>query len=324
MRVPSLRLRRWSRPAALGLVAWQRDAGRLGRRHLSSLVRRPEQLCTQAAERCATRRRQLAASAQAHGERRGLRRTDEGLVVHEASPYAKGDALEVVWGNIIWDSGVSLAKFFHWNEAMSKVAKSEAAASPIASHSVLELGAGTGIVGLSMAQLGARVVLTDYEAELCGLMMQNAAANDLEAAVTVCELDWKQRGSYLSASSFDVVVAADVIYSGKEVAFLWALDAHLAAGREAFVASPYRGDSVLSGFFRRAHDRGLWMERLEDDAGRSAGGVLGQSYSVFDGSRFVPVTQDRFDEVATNARFTDSNTNRIQIFRLGRLPRSPT
>lgn len=62
--------------------------------------------------------------------------------------------------------------------------------------SVLELGSGTGIIGLSLAQMGARrVVLTDLEQQL-PLLRSNIAFNEDDHAgclVSAAALPWGER-----------------------------------------------------------------------------------------------------------------------------------
>ncbi|KAK3252003.1 hypothetical protein CYMTET_38685, partial [Cymbomonas tetramitiformis] len=63
---------------------------------------------------------------------------------------------------------------------------------------VLDLGAGTGIMGLALAALGAReVVLTDNEPRLLKIMQKNISLN-----------------SASGRPPFDIIVACDCIYEG--------------------------------------------------------------------------------------------------------------
>jgi len=54
---------------------------------------------------------------------------------------------------------------------------------------VLELGSGTGLVGLVAGCLGARVCITD-QAPLIQIMERNISLNKLQLNVTAVELDW--------------------------------------------------------------------------------------------------------------------------------------
>ena len=87
---------------------------------------------------------------------------------------------------------------------------------------VLELGCGTGIVGITAACLGARAVLTDT-----GAVVQHAqqnvdrnvtCINDGQGSAECAALDWEaSHNSLLLLRPYDVVVGADLIYAAKDV-----------------------------------------------------------------------------------------------------------
>ncbi|KAI1855579.1 hypothetical protein JX265_005982 [Neoarthrinium moseri] len=96
---------------------------------------------------------------------------------------------------------------------------------------ILELGAGTGLVGLTLAKLlpslgfpGARVVATDYHPAVLDNLRGNIASNfaaETSTPMEACLLDW-------SAPSFeapldkkaDLIVATDVIYAPEHATWL--------------------------------------------------------------------------------------------------------
>lgn len=242
-----------------------------------------------------------------------MKRTEEGVLIHEGSPYV-GTSSHLVWGSVLWDAGLALAKFFAWNEAQPS---DGAAAASVRSRAVLELGAGTGVVGLTVRRLGAaRVTLTDSELEVLELLRRNVKANGLEAdeGVVVRELNWGDPSTFLPASAFELVVAADVLYSRKDRWLVRALAAHLAdrPGATAFVACPPRTDSPLAGFFEMLLSLGLHVERLEDAEGRPIGSAAGRPAGVYAGSRFAALPRERCHEAAADA------PHRLQIFRIRR------
>ncbi|KAH8986361.1 putative methyltransferase-domain-containing protein [Lactarius akahatsu] len=75
---------------------------------------------------------------------------------------------------------------------------------------VLELGSGTGLVGLVAGYFGARVYITD-QAPLIPIMERNIALSNLQSNVTAAELDWsKPLPEHLPQP--DIVLAADCVY----------------------------------------------------------------------------------------------------------------
>ncbi|KAG1715978.1 hypothetical protein ID866_1202 [Astraeus odoratus] len=77
-------------------------------------------------------------------------------------------------------------------------------------RTVLELGSGTGLVGLVAAALGGHVWITD-QAPLLGIMRDNVVLNSLQSLVTVTELNW---GEQIPSEipSPDIILAADCVY----------------------------------------------------------------------------------------------------------------
>jgi len=72
---------------------------------------------------------------------------------------------------------------------------------------VLELGAGLGIAGISLALAGHRVVVTDYDEDALAFVRASAALNNVELA-DVRLLDWRDP----PAETFATIVASDVLY----------------------------------------------------------------------------------------------------------------
>ncbi|KAH8997546.1 putative methyltransferase-domain-containing protein [Lactarius akahatsu] len=87
---------------------------------------------------------------------------------------------------------------------------------------VLELGAGTGLLSITVAQILARaqsrtppfIVATDFHPDVLANLQRNVDANDDAGDVLVRELDWSKpnldRAPFNQA--FDVILAADVVY----------------------------------------------------------------------------------------------------------------
>lgn len=79
--------------------------------------------------------------------------------------------------------------------------------------SVLELGAGQGLAGMSASFMGAsEVVLTDLDANLPGLI-SNVELNSAQEHVRVQSLDWmKPVPVSLAGRCFDVILGADIVW----------------------------------------------------------------------------------------------------------------
>ncbi|XP_077371472.1 protein N-lysine methyltransferase METTL21A [Festucalex cinctus] len=78
----------------------------------------------------------------------------------------------------------------------------------------IELGAGTGLVGIVAALLGANVTITDRKCAL-DFLSTNVKANlpsELEECVVVSELSWGEGLARFPAGGFDLVLGADIVY----------------------------------------------------------------------------------------------------------------
>lgn len=95
---------------------------------------------------------------------------------------------------------------------------SRSCASTVAGATVLELGAGTGAVGIYCAALGARrVVLTDGDPSTLALAADNARRNRSvglasAAAVELLPLRWGCRADVAAVPPCDLILGSDVIY----------------------------------------------------------------------------------------------------------------
>ncbi|KAI0676805.1 putative methyltransferase-domain-containing protein [Trametes maxima] len=100
-------------------------------------------------------------------------------------------------GGIAWPAGEVLASYISRRGSLD-------------GKNVLELGSGTGLVGLVAGRLGARVWITD-QAPLLGIMKQNVSLNHLDSCVTVAELNWGEPLP-LELPKPDLILAADCVY----------------------------------------------------------------------------------------------------------------
>ncbi|KAE9016242.1 hypothetical protein PF011_g7239 [Phytophthora fragariae] len=134
-------------------------------------------------------------------------------------------------GHCVWDAALLLADYLQTRAVEAAQSTSKVNGGDFfqfRGKKVVELGAGVGLVGMALAVLGARVVLTDQEYAL-PLLIKNVAVNfcdrdDGEAsnsrevmAPTVEECQWEEpfkTGTCLASwrKSTDVVVFSDVLY----------------------------------------------------------------------------------------------------------------
>ncbi|PPR03849.1 hypothetical protein CVT26_000847 [Gymnopilus dilepis] len=103
-------------------------------------------------------------------------------------------------GGLAWPAGQILANYL--------VQKGP---SYIQGKKILELGSGTGLVGLAVGALGDAEVLITDQAPLLPIMQRNVSLNGLQDRVRVAELNW---GSPIPSDiPFpDIILAADCVY----------------------------------------------------------------------------------------------------------------
>ncbi|CAG8837732.1 2418_t:CDS:2, partial [Gigaspora margarita] len=86
----------------------------------------------------------------------------------------------------------------------------------IQSTSILEIGTGTGLVGLTCAMIGCpSVLLTDYHLNVLSNVAYNVNLNQLQNIVKVEKLDWKEVANGVKQElqqNFDIIVGADIVY----------------------------------------------------------------------------------------------------------------
>jgi predicted nicotinamide N-methyase len=157
------------------------------------------------------------------------------------------------WG-ILWPSGRALAE--------------ELAARELAGLRVLELGCGLGAPSVVAARRGARVVATDSSSDAVAFSAHNLALNDLEGDVAL--LDWTAPDALARGAPWDLVIAADVLYTQHNARTLVGVLPELVGSHgEALVADPRRAGA--RDFLAAA--RGMF-ELSTRESGRYAGVAL--------------------------------------------------
>ncbi|KAF3448197.1 hypothetical protein FNV43_RR08910 [Rhamnella rubrinervis] len=135
------------------------------------------------------------------------------LVVFEHDDVYDNVTGRALTGSWIWESALVLAEWMTTQGHLDF---------PFQGKTVIELGAGAGLPGLTAALLGAdRVVLTDVDTLLPGLL-KNVEANGLGDRVEVRRLVWgsDESLSELECGEFDLVLMSDVFLDTEETARL--------------------------------------------------------------------------------------------------------
>ena len=173
----------------------------------------------------------------------------------------------------VWDAGIVLAAhvFAECRKAASKSTAPEEEA-----QRLLDLGSGTGIVGLAAAASGSfsSVVLTDLPS-VVPLLERNAAANAAEiglaTSVEALPLSWDDDGMLQSAAArgpFTMIVGGDLLYRPQVVPpLLHAIQAlAVPATTVLLAASLQHSPETIRLFAREAQAAGFQVERLGADA----------------------------------------------------------
>ena len=139
---------------------------------------------------------------------------------------------------------------------------------------VLELGCGSGLVGLAALSRGWRVTLSDYVPESVELAVENARRNGFSDARGLV-LDWNEP----IAESFRVMVASDVLYDRRNHApLLKTLDRMLPDDGVVWIGDA--GRSGAADFFKIAPQRGYSIEPRGAD-GRPLAGPVNARFQWF-------------------------------------------
>ncbi|KAL3154376.1 hypothetical protein ABBQ32_013853 [Trebouxia sp. C0010 RCD-2024] len=113
-------------------------------------------------------------------------------------------------GHVIWEAGIVLSRYLVNHPVLVKGKR------------VLELGCGTGIVGITAACMGAMAVLTDTAA-VVQHAQQNVERNASlikakEGSAQCATLVWEMScSSSVLHKPYDVVIGADLIYAAKDI-----------------------------------------------------------------------------------------------------------
>ncbi|HEX6709953.1 MAG TPA: methyltransferase [Rubrobacter sp.] len=130
----------------------------------------------------------------------------------------------------------------------------------LAGTRALELGCGVGVPTITALARGAEVLATDHYEAALDFTVHNARTNlGLEPDTSI--LDWREP-EIRGMGTFDLVLAADVLYERKNAAALADLVPRLlASGGEAIFADPRRDEAPV---FLKAIERSGFEDTIED------------------------------------------------------------
>ncbi|KAF6263186.1 putative methyltransferase-domain-containing protein [Scenedesmus sp. NREL 46B-D3] len=162
-------------------------------------------------------------------------------------------------GTLIWAAGVRLSQHIVKNRTQE-----------LKGARVLDLGSGTGIVGIAAACLGAHVMLTDTR-DILPQIMENVHQNGalVEAAggsATVQELDWNQPDDEVLDQDYDWVFGSDVTYTEEALLPLAKLLRQLVLTNEQCVvklAHMHRSKELDRAMRETFHDEGLMLRPVD-------------------------------------------------------------
>ncbi|XP_047432487.1 protein N-lysine methyltransferase METTL21A isoform X1 [Mugil cephalus] len=121
---------------------------------------------------------------------------------------------------------------------------------------VIELGAGTGLVGIVAALMGAHVIITDREPAL-DFLSANVKTNlpaDCRGSAVVSELSWGEGLERFPPGGFDLVLGADIVYLEDTFAPLLRTLEHLCSDTTAVLLAckiRYERDTAFLGMLRQ-------------------------------------------------------------------------
>lgn len=139
------------------------------------------------------------------------------FLAHDIRLFEQHNAVTPGFGSILWDAAVILAgrlRVLHQGREREKGGKGPL----LKGMKAIDIGSGTGFVGICAAALGASVVLTDLPI-LTPLAAQNALLNgdsvkSSGGALSVIPLEWgKPLPPGIKGVSFDLILASEVAFS---------------------------------------------------------------------------------------------------------------
>lgn len=155
----------------------------------------------------------------------------------------------------IWDSAFVLARYLEKSLSQQSLCGGR----------VLELGAGLGLVGISLAKLlpSAYIVLTDKSDRL-RILQHNIATN--HSTAHVASYDWEHEHSTIHDQHWDVVLVSDCIWEPSlHPLLLQALDRVMKQDTILLMAYELRDAAVEKGFFDSLRESGYTWRSIPSE-----------------------------------------------------------
>ncbi|XP_019155910.1 PREDICTED: methyltransferase-like protein 23 [Ipomoea nil] len=206
------------------------------------------------------------------------------LVIYELDDVCDSVSGRALTGSWIWDSALLLSNWIATHRQTFE----------FAGKTVLELGAGTGLPGMTAARLGAkRVILTDIEPLVPGLR-KSVEANGLGERVWVSRLVWgcdELPSRLVESGEVDAVLMSDVLFDAEEMAGLAkTLKEVCGEGTKVWAATEVREST--SDCLAELEEEGFGIVELPSQLG-------GESLDCFDNFavfQLIPPKQTQFED----------------------------
>jgi predicted nicotinamide N-methyase len=151
---------------------------------------------------------------------------------------------------------------------------------------VLEIGCGSGLVGVAALLKGLNVTFADIVPEAANLAVENARLNGFPNTPAIL-FDWRQPPQL----SFDLIMANEVLYApALHEPLLTTLEAMLATNGQCWIGDP--GRATAKDFIHLAHDRGFSIS-FRNSTGRPGIMPSAGAFQVLVLSRSIEEAQHR-------------------------------
>ncbi len=116
-------------------------------------------------------------------------------------------------GTVVWDAALCLVESLSNLPCFRNISDSKN------SMRILELGSGTGIVGIATKLMfkDAHVVLSDLETDLLDRNVRSNVGSDSDSKLSIVSLPWGDENAARKVGVFDVILCSDTVYEAKSL-----------------------------------------------------------------------------------------------------------